>query len=474
MIPAPALALSTSPAQTLVESGPRLQLQPLSPDSTLYTPLEKGRATRELDKLALFLHNAAATPNAWAKCAFVGNRGSGKSTFLLHMEQELEREGLFTPIHIYLDQSLESDCDYSALILWTVEEIARQFKERGHPVDEGELSRVTLWFAETSLAHTTDWKKELGIETQAQASGGFSLPAILSLKVLVRLKSMISGSETSRKEIRHQLQNHRSDLRERADTFLDHARSILVAADKPERLLIIHDNLDRIKDPGVARHLFIDDGDALMDLRADLIYTAPLALKIAPHDITRTFGHVFTMPNVKVRLRNGKPHKPGIDNLVQLVAKRMDIQRVFENEKVVRYLADKSGGSVSDLLRLLNEAQLNAQLDGHQRIDMPAAKAAVQKTSLHYLRLLRPASVYLPILADIHRHKGEFSPAGPGPSSVASVADARAFFAELIDNRAVLEYNGDDVWYDVNPAIIDTAAFKHALTQASNSAPTAP
>ncbi len=470
---ATALALPTRPAQTLVESTAQLQIQPLSPDSALYTALEAGRATKDLAKLDLFLRNAAATPNAWGKCAVVGNRGTGKSTFLLHIEQALEREGLFTPIHIYLDQSLESDCDYSALMLWTVEEIARQFDNAEHPIDPTELSRLTLWFAETSLAHTTDWKKEFGIETQAEASGSIFLPAILSLKLLARIKSMIAGSEVSRKEIRQQLQNRRSDLRERVNDFLDHARSVLASAGKPERLLIVHDNLDRITAPAVVRHLFIDDGDALMDLRADLIYTAPLALKIAPLDITRTFGHVFTMPNVKVRLRNGRTHKPGIDNLVELAAKRMKIDAVFANEKVVRYLAEKSGGSVSDFIRLIDEARLEAQLKKLARIDHAAAKAAVRKTSLHYLRILLPSSVYFPILADIHLHKGEFNPVAPVPASVASVADARAFFAELIDNRAVFEYNGDDVWYDINPAIGDTEAFQNALKQASSSALTA-
>ena len=76
-----------------------------------------------------------------------------------------------------------------------------------------------------------------------------------------------------------------------------------------------------------------------------------------------------------------------------------------------------------------------------------------------------PAAVYFPILADIHRHKSEFKPAD-GMATVASVADARAFFAELLGNGSVFEYNGDDVWYDVHPAVCETEQFKNAFQQA--------
>jgi hypothetical protein len=459
-------SLASGPAQTLAESAPRLQLVPLGPDDALYAPLDKARATKELTKLEIFLRNAAKTPSAWAKCAFVGSRGSGKSTFLLHLERDLENEGIFTPIHINLDPSLEADCDYSDLFLWMVDEIARQFKDRKHPVDDAELSKVSVWFAETSLSKATDWKKEIGLESQTEGSVGGGIPSIFSFKLLSRLKSMISGSETSRREIRQKLQNYASELRERMNDFLDHAREVLRKAGKPARLLLVQDNLDRIRPREKAQKLFDGGGDMLMDIRADIIYTAPLALNLAPLDISRIVGHVFTMPNVKVRLRNGKPHKPGIDGLVVLIGKRMSLDLVFENEKVVRYLADKSGGSVRDLIRLLDEAQLEAQVAGKDRVDMASAKAAVWKTALNYTRLLSPASVYYPILADIHRTKREFNPA-EGKATVASVADARGFFAELLGNGSVLEYNGDDSWYDVHPAVCETEQFKDAFKQDS-------
>jgi hypothetical protein len=271
---------------------------------------------------------------------------------------------------------------------------------------------------------------------------------------------MVVGSETSRTQIRQNLQNYATELRDRVNDFFDHARVILKKAGKPDRLLIVQDNLDRLK-RDTARPLFENGGEMLTGLRADLIYTAPLALSLAPYDIRQLFGHVFTMPNVKVRLRTGEPHKTGTDGLVALVGKRLALNLIFENEKVVRYLAEKSGGSVRDLIRLLDDAQLEAQVDEKPRVDLKSAKTAVNKLRDHFSRLLKPGNVYFPILAEISRTKHE--PDIPaGDITVERVAAAREFFGEMVGNGTVLEYNGDDSWYDVHPAVCETPGFKDA------------
>lgn len=204
----------------------------------------------------------------------------------------------------------------------------------------------------------------------------------------------------------------------------------------------------------------------LTGIRADIIYTAPLALNLAPFDLRATFFHTFTMPNAKVRLRNGKPHKPGIDGLVALIGKRLDVKSVFANENVARFLVEKSGGSVRDLIRLLDDALLDAQVDGKTRVDRASAKAAVKKLSLNFTRVLLPGVIYYPILAGIHRTKRDLSVSQNSVKSEAA-AEARQFFAELIGNGTVLEYNGEDSWYDVHPAVCETEQFKDACQPAS-------
>lgn len=453
---------SANPAQTLSEAARQLDLAPLTASDPLYTPLDLGRGTKELSKMERFLRNAAENPDGFAKCAFVGGRGAGKSTFLFHLEERLRSEKVFTPVHVTLDPSLEADCDYTDLFLWMVDEIARQFADAGHPVDEAKLSDFAEWFAEKTNWTREDWNKEIGLETEAKAEGGAGLPGIFSLKLLARLKSRIVGSHQDRIEIRRHVQRYASELLEKMNDFLDHARKVLSKKGHPARLLIVQDNLDRMKS-SEARRFFETGTDMLLGIRADIIYTAPLALNLAPLNLGQSF-HVFTMPNVKVRLKEGKPYKPGLDALVELIRKRLSIDLLFANGKVPSYLAEKSGGSLRDLIRLLGDAALTAQVDGKERIDMESAKAAVRKISVGFIQMLRPGSTYYPILAEVHHRKTDFAIAG-GEATPEKVASARAFFAELINNGTVLEYNGEDSWYDVHPALCDTEGFKDALAK---------
>lgn len=461
------------PAQSLFESSTRLELRPLGPDDPRYVPLTDGRATTELIELEAILRNAVRAPKAYAKCAFVGARGSGKSTYLLHLERELQEEGLFTPVHIYLDASLESDCDYSDIYLWIGDQIARTFKDEGHPLDEKLLSDFTLWFADKAFTNETEWKKEIGFETKAESKVNAGIPGIFSLKLLARLKSMIVGSEISRKEIRNKVQNYATELREVMDKLLDHAREVLKKAGKPERLLIVQDNLDRIRPREKAQHLFEYGGEMLVSINADVIYTAPVAMNLAPLNIGRIFPHLIKMPNVKVRQRDGLPHQPGIDALVKLIDRRISIDLVFESKEVASYLAEKCGGSVRDLIRLLDSAQLKAQVAKKDRVDMKSAEEAVKKMSIDFAALLFPDSVYCPILAEIHRTKAGYT-LSDGDATPEKVLAARVFFAEMLGNGMVLEYNGDDSWYDVHPAVCDTDKFQDALAQVTEARRPAP
>lgn len=456
------------PATSLADSSSRLQLDPVGPESSLYLDLGAARGTKELGKLEVHLRNAARQPDAWAHCAFIGNRGSGKSSFLLNLEKKFSDDGVFTPIHIWLDPSLESDCEYSDLFLWMVAQIAAAFKELGHPVDDAALSKVVTWFAEKTYSHATDWQKEIGFEASAEVESKTGLPGLFSFKLLARLKSRISGSEATRREIRQKAQNYASELLDLVNEFLDHAHATLKKAQKPARLLIVQDNLDRIRSPEKARQLFDSGADMLLGLRADVIYTAPLAINVAPLNLANVFQHVFTMPNVKLRQQNGDPHAQGVNDLVKLVARRLSVKDVFDAEATLLYLIDQSGGSVRELLRLLDEAQLDAQVDGKTQVDMNSARTAAKKLGIQFVRLLQPGTAYYPILATIHQTKRGYEPADGAPTEK-SVAAARAFFSELIGMGCVLEYNGDDSWYDVLPPVRDTLQFKDAFQKTQTS-----
>lgn len=125
-----------------------------------------------------------------------------------------------------------------------------------------------------------------------------------------------------------------------------------------------------------------------------------------------------------------------------------------------------SGGSVRDLMRLVNYTQLAARADGKTKMDGEAAEQALCKMRIEFERLLIPGEVYYPLLAHVHekKHSWILNPERADPQSVQA---AREFFSQLLFNGTVLEYNGEEAWYDVHPVVRDIREFKDICQKAN-------
>ena len=257
---------------------------------------------------------------------------------------------------------------------------------------------------------------------------------------------------------------------DRVNLLLDDARRVLKLANRPANLLIVVDNLDRLE-PEAIEPLFFRNGDFLKLPRAHLVYTVPIATVVAPNRISIVFEQNFTFPMVKVRDVAGKRFSRGIDALVTLMEHRADVDAVFTSQRVVREIAEMSGGKVRDLVRLVQYASRSALADAKPKIDKPSINDAAREIQQEFERMLIPGGVYYPLLARIHLAKhdafeitGDIDPAG--------VQAYREFFSESLLNGSVLEYNGGENWYDVHPLIQNVKAFKKALDDAKG--PTEP
>lgn len=453
-------------AQTLQEVAAQLTFEPLPPGDARYTDISAGRDSKELQQLQIHLTDASTAPDRFAKVAFTGHRGSGKSTELLRLEHDLSDR--FTCLHLCVDESLLGDCDYTDLFLWLVDNLVRRFEQHGLRLDKRLVDDVSEWFAEKTLDNIKTVKSEITAEAQAEVEtkAGFYFVA---LKLLARIKSAITGSTERRITIRRKLQDYSTELISRVNLLLDQAQTVLEGAGKPANLLIVQDNLDRLPFEA-ARRLFLDNGDLLKSLRAHMVYTVPIPMVLAPWNVGNIFDSLFTMPMPKVRDHRGRVFKPGRDALMQLLSAQIELESVFGDEEAAEHLVTMSGGSVRDLIRLVHYAQLAARTDGQTRIDLGSAKQAVRKLQLDYERLLVPMQVYMPLLARIHLGKQLALPAGETPD-LGEVQRLREFFSQLLFNGSVLEYNGTRSWYDVHPAVRQIQAFKDALQEVQTAEP---
>lgn len=356
-----------------------------------------------------------------------------------------------------MDENLIRDCDYTDLLLWLTDALVRRFAEDRLPLRSDLVEAVVGWFAQQTLENVNSVRQEIQTEVSGEAQakwGAFGT----SLKLLARIKARLQGNVEKRTIIRQTLQNYSRDLLERVNELLDDAQNALEQSGRTPDLLIVQDNLDRLP-VDVGRRLFFDHGDLLKALRAHVIFTVPIAMLMAPWDIGKVFESAFTMPMVKVCNRDGTRHEAGVDALVKLLGARADLDAVFSSPDVPPILAAASGGSVRDLLRLCNDAQLEARTDGKAQIDEASARAAIKNMQIDFERLLLPSEVYFPILVQLHKTKRSWQPPGQD-ADLATVKAQKEFFSQLLFSGTILEYNGDCNWYDVHPIVQEIEAFR--------------
>jgi hypothetical protein len=451
------------PVARLRDVGAAVRVQPLESGDRRYVDLGRGRRTDDLKFLRICLQDHDADRNSFAKVALTGHRGCGKSTELLRLEQDLS--GRFFPLHFYAtEEEVLPDYDYADLFLWLTDELLRRFQGQGISLDPGLAEDVALWFAKITVGDVDSVKKEIDLAAEAEAKGKWGALGF-SVGILARLKSRILGSHEARREIRRELQSYSTELIRRFNLLLDNAHQALRNASKPANLLMVVDNLDRLSPP-VASNLFFDNGEMLKLPRAHVIYTVPIATVLAPRNVGTVFEHQFTLPMVKVRQRDGKPFAEGIRALTELLAARIDLDAIFGSKGVVRKLVEMSGGSVRDLMRLVDLAQLIARADEQELIDMDSAKRSIAKLRLYFEQLLVPAASYFPRLARIHQRKDDGSQVGEDSEEIQKDRD---FLSQLLFNGSILEYNGGESWYDVHPIVQQIRAFREIVADGSGS-----
>ena len=77
---------------------------PLDAADPFYLDLAEARGSKSLARLQYHLREAAERGSEPCHLAFIGHRGSGKSTELIRLESQLK--DVYYPIHLYLDQSI--------------------------------------------------------------------------------------------------------------------------------------------------------------------------------------------------------------------------------------------------------------------------------------------------------------------------------------------------------------------------------
>ncbi|MGP1385449.1 MAG: P-loop NTPase fold protein [Thainema sp.] len=406
----------------------------LKPDEIEHFRVQYGRRTL----LKLKSEITASEPNG--KLIFTGHRGCGKSTLLNELAGIMRQQQHFVVFFSIADMVEMSDVNHVNILYAIALKLLSNATKLQVPIPETTKTKLLNWFTETKTQTYTDQlKQELSV----------------GVDIFQWLTAKLQKEDTFREEIKLTYEKRVSEL---SDT-IDRIAAAIQAATKKEVLVII-DDLDKL-DLSVVEAIYRDNINALFSPNIRIVFTIPIAVVREPRLLAtlNSFCQIILLSVTKFYTQD-QAHRPdgeaiqvNVEILAHILDKRIDAELI--TPEVKQQLVLLSGGVLRELIRLgqecCRECMLELELEPEKAdrvIDAEILATAVKNLRNQFARSL--GSQLYELLVEIY---GSFTP-----------PDARdPQFLELLHGLYVLEYENDDLWYDLHPLVVDLLQRKQLL-----------
>ena len=416
-----------NPAKTLAVSKPE--------DRQYYIDFSEVRGAKIIEELGRTI--TRLSPDEPTCQLFTGHIGCGKSTELLRLKTELEKQG-FHVVYFESSHSLDmADVDITDILLAIAREVSLSLEAVTIKLKPGYFQNL---FKE--IVDILQTPLDIGVEAELSVGIG---------KITAKTKD----SPKLRSQLRQYLEPRTNCILESINQELLKPAIERLKQQGKEGLVVIVDNLDRIDNslkPGGSfyqpEYLFVERGEQLNQLNCHVVYTIPLVLIFsnALGRLTNRFGvDPKVLPMVPVKLPDGADFLPGITLLQEMVMARAFpgvsweqsqhlITEVFEEADSLERLCRVSGGHLRNLLMLLFRCV--------QREDPPLSRKCVESVIKQ-----RCNELSLAITEDEWELLSE-------------VTECKSFRGDeryelLLRSMFVFEYrNEDGSWFDINPILV--------------------
>ena len=406
---------------------------PLTEDETdLYVDLDEVRGSSGLvNKLAQTIR-LSGKPTCQL---LAGHRGSGKSTELKRLQGKLESgpEKFFTVFCEILEDIEPNDVDFPDVLIAIIRQMADQFHKRLKIRLKPGYFKQRWEEIKNLLGSDVDF-------TTAELGVG-----------LAKFTAAIKSSPNTRLEIR-------KNLEPRTNSWIDAANDVIsdAALNLSNKnyvgLAIIVDGLDKMTlrpHPEVgcstAEYLFAERHAQLTAFNCHLIYTMPIALAYScrERDIANLYGCAAppVVPMTMIFDATGRKNKAGFDKFRELIRRRLKKagakdNDVFDNNSTRDKIIEYSGGQPRELITLIRDSIIEAELP----ITLSAIEKVARKARHAYARQLRQE--HWAIIEQVRRDH-----------ALRRKEENDLLYMELLDNRAILQYENGGEWYGLNPLL---------------------
>lgn len=397
-------------------------------DPEFYTePPAQKKGNRNLPSPVENIRQRLLTGSDDTKMFLCGHVGSGKSTELNRLAAHREITSEFSVVMLRFEEQEWATLDSSQILFRIVGAIHSQFKHLlQKKKDNGDLQKALRelndrLFEVTGLRAT---EGSIGVE--------FDL-------VVLKVKQELKLSEKARRVFRDFGETQQTLLQDVLREIVNAVENALAATVDPPRLLVLADDMDKVRGVEQQKEMFDKNLAALTSPHLRIVYTLPTGVYFGENraDVRRNVEYLYPVRVFNKASGSLKPEDACTPERLgffeTLVHHR--VNEALIAPEAIRLAAIYAGGVLRDFFHLLREGIRLARYNHLDVLDEELMRYAIDDA-----RLRESAGLYAPdyeALAFVHR-----------TNELRTVEDRR-----YLDSSRVLEcYNGS-VWFETTPLL---------------------
>lgn len=356
-----------------------------------------------------------------------GHRGTGKTTELLKLKNEIDETTCFFTVFCDLsDEELDvNNIDFIDIIILILEKLTETLKERKIDIPKANIEPFYNWYEQriTEINNQTDESASIEVEGKV----GINLFSLFSL--VSKTKGKLSGSNSTKETIRKVFKNKFSDFSLKFNEFILDIKDYLLKNGISKDLLFIIDGFEKIGSLEDRKKILIDNSNKFVEIKANMIITLPIELFSEVSRLKEFASHI-SFPLITLD-NNSK------ERFKEFIYKRIE-KNLFDSEQTVEKIIYYGAGSPRETLKIISNAYIQAE---REIIDLKSVQDAQKSISEELMKYLDEKEISL--LKQIYiKTKIPFSDE----------------LAKLLIKKVLLDYE-DGLEREINPILLDNEDF---------------
>ncbi|MCG3702138.1 hypothetical protein L5F41_08545 [Aliarcobacter butzleri] len=356
-----------------------------------------------------------------------GHRGTGKTTELLKLKNEIDDTTCFFTVFCDLsEEELDvNNIDFIDIIILILEKLTKTLDDKKIDIPKANIEPFYDWYKQriTEINNQTDESASIEVEGKA----GIDLFSLFSL--VTKTKGKLSGSNSTKETIRKVFKNKFSDFSLKFNEFILDIKNYLLKNGISKDLLFIIDGFEKIGSLEDRKKILIDNSNKFVEIKANMIITLPIELFSEVSRLKEFASHI-SFPLITLD-ENSK------ERFKEFIYKRIE-KNLFDSEDTVEQIIAYGAGSPRETLKIISSAYIQAE---GEIIDLKSVQDTQKSISEELMKYLDEKEILL--LKQVYNKDNiPFSDE----------------LAKLLIKKVLLDYD-DGIERKINPILLDNEDF---------------